>query len=163
MAKTVKEKGVLTQFGKELRKIRIDRDQTLQDMAGELGMSSVKLANIEFGRIPVSNRLLEIIVGMYAEDEAHAQKLTNASALSTPALTFHRHEMSAEDWETLVELHRMVMEKRGESVVDATQDDLPETELEEAAKAGEEFVPECCATSEAEDDELEILKELESL
>lgn len=57
MCYTQRMKGVatmLTNFGKALRKIRIDRDELLRDMAVALGVSSAYLSAVETGkrRIP---------------------------------------------------------------------------------------------------------------
>lgn len=36
-----------TNYGKVLRKIRVDRDELLKDMAGKLGITSAYLSSIE--------------------------------------------------------------------------------------------------------------------
>ena len=47
---------MLTEFGKFLRKIRIDRQELLRDMAGTLGVSVAYLSAVENGKrnVPVS-------------------------------------------------------------------------------------------------------------
>ena len=53
---------MLTEFGKALRKIRIDRQQLLKDMANKLGVSSAYLSAVENGkrRMPQDLSLIHI-------------------------------------------------------------------------------------------------------
>lgn len=54
-----------TPFGKELRKLRLERGETLADMAHNVGKSAGFLSSIETGKKPVPGGLLEQIVEYY--------------------------------------------------------------------------------------------------
>ena len=49
---------MLTDFGRELRRIRIERGQLLMDMAMQLGMGAAELSSIEMGRKPIPPEML---------------------------------------------------------------------------------------------------------
>ena len=49
---------MLTDFGRELRRIRIERGQLLMDMAIQLGMGAAELSSIEMGRKPIPPEML---------------------------------------------------------------------------------------------------------
>lgn len=75
---------MLTEFGKALRKIRIDKQQLLKDMANALGVSSAYLSAVETGkrRIP-KNWVDEIssIYGLGREDRAELQSAADDSVM----------------------------------------------------------------------------------
>lgn len=52
---------MLTEFGKTIRKARIDINETLKSMANNLGFSSAYLGAIEMGRKPISTNLIKKI------------------------------------------------------------------------------------------------------
>ncbi|MFM0317114.1 helix-turn-helix transcriptional regulator [Paraburkholderia nemoris] len=54
-----------TPFGKELRKLRLERGETLAHMARNVGKSAGFLSSIETGKKPVPGGLLEQIVEHY--------------------------------------------------------------------------------------------------
>ncbi len=54
-----------TELGKELRKLRIDRAETLGDMADKLGITSSYLSAIEKGKRPAPNGLSDTISDLY--------------------------------------------------------------------------------------------------
>jgi len=49
----------LTDFGKAVRKLRIDADKTLGDMAKAISKSPGYLSSVEVGRKPVTDELIE--------------------------------------------------------------------------------------------------------
>ena len=57
--------GGLTPFGKELRKMRIDRGEILKTMADALGCTSSYLSGIECGKYSVPADLVERLQGLY--------------------------------------------------------------------------------------------------
>lgn len=54
-----------TQLGKFLRKIRIDHDERMYDMAKRIGVSSAFLSSVENGRKKPSDDLIKKIVSEY--------------------------------------------------------------------------------------------------
>jgi transcriptional regulator with XRE-family HTH domain len=57
---------VLTIFGKELRKLRIDRDERLLDMAERLKISSSFISALEAGKKPLSANFEELVIKAYS-------------------------------------------------------------------------------------------------
>lgn len=73
---------MITAFGKELRKIRIDSNEVLKDMAQKLGVSSSFLSSVEVGRKNVPNGWCEKIASEYNlsnEQLTSLQKLAEQS------------------------------------------------------------------------------------
>jgi len=65
----------LTPFGKAVRKIRIDRSETLGDMAGALGISAAFLSSAETGKRNIPDDLIDRIVRHFGLKGAEAQEL----------------------------------------------------------------------------------------
>lgn len=53
---------VVTSFGKYIRNIRIENGQTLGEMAEHIGVSSAYLSSAEFGKVPVTSKMIEGIL-----------------------------------------------------------------------------------------------------
>lgn len=71
-------KNMLTQFGKELRKIRIENDQILKNMADKLNVTAAYLSAVENGNRKVPDSWINIIAKEYNlsdEEERKLQKL----------------------------------------------------------------------------------------
>ena len=67
---------MLTEFGKALRKIRIDRQQLLRDMADKLGVSSAYLSAVETGKRRIPQDWVSKIASIYSlscEEQADLQ------------------------------------------------------------------------------------------
>ena len=71
-----------TALGKFLRKIRVDRDERLYDMAKRLGVSSAFLSGVENGHKKASVNLINKIVEYYNLNESQQEKLKDALSLS---------------------------------------------------------------------------------
>lgn len=67
------------EFGKILRKIRIDHGEILKDMAVRLKISSAYLSAMEVGKRIVPKKVIDEIVRIYALDTKMAQKLILAA------------------------------------------------------------------------------------
>jgi len=72
----------LTEFGKEVRKIRIDRNQLLKDMAAELEVSSAFLSALETGRKQVPPTFVDRLALAYDLDEETVRRLNAIVARS---------------------------------------------------------------------------------
>lgn len=59
----------VTPLGKFLRKIRIDHDERLYDMAKKVGVSSAFLSSVENGHKKASDALVDNIITIYKLDE----------------------------------------------------------------------------------------------
>ncbi len=57
----------VTQLGRFLRKVRIDRGQRLNDMAEEMEMSVAQLSAIELGKRSISAKVKQRLITFYSE------------------------------------------------------------------------------------------------
>ncbi len=69
---------MVTEYGKLLRKIRIDQDEILKDMAGKLEITSAYLSSIENGKRPIPVNMTKTIVAKYKLDDFMADSLLEA-------------------------------------------------------------------------------------
>ncbi len=67
---------MLTGFGKYCRKLRIDRDQTIEDMAKILGVTKSYLSFAETGKRRVPERWGGVIANLYKLPEEEREKLS---------------------------------------------------------------------------------------
>lgn len=65
---------MITELGKELRKLRIDLGETLMDMSNRLNVSSAFLSAIETGRKRIPDDFLERLSEKYSEVERDRNK-----------------------------------------------------------------------------------------
>lgn len=122
---------MLTEFGKALRKIRIDRQELLKDMANNLGVSSAYLSAVETGKRRIPQDWVSEIASSYSlscEEQADLQSaadnsvfdvtisLVNASEQKRDAvLSFARalDGLSDEDLKRIMSSMKVKEEKRG--------------------------------------------------
>ncbi|RDI10746.1 helix-turn-helix domain-containing protein [Comamonas sp. AG1104] len=64
----------MTNFGKELRKIRLDLGITLFDMATAIGISSAMLSSVETGKKAAPDDLVDRLANVYEEVNQQKQK-----------------------------------------------------------------------------------------
>ena len=67
-----------TEFGKFLRKLRIDKGEILKNMADKLGMTSSYLSAIECGKRNIPDDLIEKLTSIYCLDENEQQEFSIA-------------------------------------------------------------------------------------
>lgn len=72
----------LTSFGRELRKMRIDRGETLKTMADKLGCTSSYLSGIECGKHSVPVSMVLRLRGLYQFTDEEVQRLEAARDLT---------------------------------------------------------------------------------
>ena len=65
----------ITEFGKELRKLRIERGEKLLNMSKRLGVSASFISSIEIGKKPPPNGFEEKIIEKYKLDRTFSEKL----------------------------------------------------------------------------------------
>lgn len=66
---------MLTNFGKALRKIRIDNDELLKDMASKLDVTVAYLSAVENGTREVPDRWIDTLVKEYGLNERETRDL----------------------------------------------------------------------------------------
>jgi|SRR5215472_10130021 len=76
----------LTTFGKELRKRRIDRAETLFSMATQIGVTSAYLSAVETGRKRVSEDVFRRITGHFGLEMAEIEILKILADESAPSV-----------------------------------------------------------------------------
>jgi len=69
---------MLTNLGRVLRKLRIDNNEILKDMAGRLEVTASYLSAIENGKRPIPDTWEDIIVSSYSLDEKQKAELHSA-------------------------------------------------------------------------------------
>ncbi|OCC02389.1 hypothetical protein BA190_23990 [Labrys sp. WJW] len=70
----------ITNLAKELRKLRIDRDERLLDMAAKLNISPAFLSAVESGRKAAPTDFAERVIARYDLSGANAKRLLLAAA-----------------------------------------------------------------------------------
>lgn len=73
---------MLTEFGKFLRKLRIDNDERILDMAKKIGKSPAFISAIEHGSKPLPDAFDDLIIEAYGLDAVQAQAIRQAYARS---------------------------------------------------------------------------------
>lgn len=68
---------MITEFGKLLRNIRMDRGEYLKDMAGKLGVTSSYLSSVENGNRSVPVKWIGQITEMYGLSKEESERLSN--------------------------------------------------------------------------------------
>ncbi|MDE2420922.1 MAG: helix-turn-helix transcriptional regulator [Gammaproteobacteria bacterium] len=79
--------STLSDFGKALRKMRIDKDMTLKDLSDRLEVTPAYLSAVETGRKPVNAQLINNITQHMSLSTGEAHSLTLAASKSRPDVT----------------------------------------------------------------------------
>ena len=87
---------MLTEFGKILRKIRIDRQELLRDMACNLGISPAYLSAVENGKRKAPGSWLDKIISDYCLNSAEASELRRAFEESQEEIRIALDEVSSQ-------------------------------------------------------------------
>lgn len=75
-----------TALGKFLRKLRVDRDERLYDMANRVGVSSAFLSSIENGRKKPSSTLIRKLITEYNLNAKQQAELEEALSISQESI-----------------------------------------------------------------------------
>lgn len=73
---------MITRFGKEVRKLRIEKGVTLKQMATALGKTSAYLSAVETGRKNLPDSLVDEAIDYFALEGEGVQQLKQAAELS---------------------------------------------------------------------------------
>ncbi len=95
-----------TTYGKVLRRIRIDRDELLKNMAEKLKMTSAYLSSIENGKRQIPNNMTRSIVDIYELDKHQMDELYNAEAHVRTNIDINLEEASSSQKATVLALAR---------------------------------------------------------
>lgn len=87
---------MLTSFGIELRKLRIERQELLKDMADALGVSSAYLSAVETGKRRIPQGWISRIAKQYSLDKSQIIALQNAADNSANEVTIPLEGFSQE-------------------------------------------------------------------
>ncbi|MFD0587611.1 hypothetical protein ACFQZE_06325 [Paenibacillus sp. GCM10027627] len=66
---------MLTEFGKFVRKLRIDNDELLKHMANKLEVSSSYLSAVEIGKCNLPDEWKEVIINSYKLDNKSSDEI----------------------------------------------------------------------------------------
>jgi len=85
---------MLTTFGKEVRKLRIDYGIRTKEMAESLGVSPSYLSAMETGRKPLTDNFITTVTSFFKTKGVDASHLKQAAELSKDRFTIHveKHE-----------------------------------------------------------------------
>lgn len=86
-----------TAIGKELRKLRIDREERLLDMARNLSKSSAFVSAVETGRKSPPVQFEELVIERYGLQQKAADALRQAADQSRESFTLRPASASARD------------------------------------------------------------------
>ena len=87
----------LTAFGKEVRKLRIDRNETLRQMADAMNASPAFLSAVETGAKPLPAGFVERVAKHFEADEALKRKLEEAAKMSQTKVQINLVNSSEQD------------------------------------------------------------------
>lgn len=97
---------MLTEFGKFVRKLRIDRNELLIDMANKLGVSPAFLSAVEAGKKNVPESWKEKLKEIYSLELYDQEKLTNAIENSVRQIKINLYDKKEEDRELILSFAR---------------------------------------------------------
>lgn len=102
MKTMIGEKTTATEFGKALRKLRIDIGISMQTMAKKIEISTAFLSAIELGRKKISNKLLTKIINEYKLDETTINNLKDTACRSNKEIKISLKSYNEKDQEDIL-------------------------------------------------------------
>ncbi|MCD7947275.1 MAG: helix-turn-helix domain-containing protein [Oscillospiraceae bacterium] len=93
---------MLTEFGKMLRKLRIDCGEIIKNMADKLGCTASYLLAVETGKRSVPDEWADKIIALYSLDDDAAQKLRSASTADAKSLKIDMNNLFGAKRETAI-------------------------------------------------------------
>ena len=113
--------AMLTNFGKALRRLRLENNELLKDMADKLNVSSAYLSAVENGKKKATTSLLNRVVELYKLSDEDAIKLELDFQRSLDEIRVNTSELSPEQ-EDLA----MVFARKISSIDDASMKKIME-------------------------------------
>lgn len=80
---------MITEFGKELRILRIEKDENINAMAKKLGISIAYLSAIESGKRSIPSDLVDKIIEKYHLDKERREVLREKEAISSNSINMN--------------------------------------------------------------------------
>ena len=99
---------MLTEFGKFTRKLRIDLNETLYQMAKKLNVSSAFLSAVEVGSKNVPKTWLDLLSKEYELSKGKIEELKNAIELSSNIIKLDFTNKKLEDKELILKLAKRI-------------------------------------------------------
>lgn len=99
-------KSMATVLGKELRKLRIDKDETIHHMAKKLEMSISYLSAIEAGNRNIPSGLVDKIINKYHLNKERSEIMRQAEAESSKEINVDLSKVSVEQRKLVFALSR---------------------------------------------------------
>src|SRR5687767_5968562 len=93
---------MLTELGKEMRKLRIDRGERLVDMATKMSCSAAFLSAVETGRKPAPESVVDDVVAAYGLDAVIAARFRQAWVRSRDSFVITAENVVARDTAALL-------------------------------------------------------------
>ena len=93
---------MLTDFGRFLRKLRIDRGELIRDMAGKLDITASYLSAVETGKRNIPETWVNEIATKYHLDEASRQALSEAAEHSAKTIKLDLENVLGSKRETAI-------------------------------------------------------------
>lgn len=107
-----------TTFGKELRKLRIDKDETIYQMAKNLEMSISYLSAIEAGTRNIPSDMVDKIITKYKLDAERSEIMRHAEAESAKEIDINLDGISIEQRKLIFALSRKLNNITNEECLD---------------------------------------------
>jgi len=95
-----------TAFGKELRKLRIDKDETIHTMAKKLGISISYLSAIEAGSRNIPQGMVDTIIEKYHLNKERSEIMRQSEAESSKSIDIDLRTVTAEQRKLVFALSR---------------------------------------------------------
>ena len=90
---------MVTEFGKQLRKLRIDCEESLRDMAYKLGVTASFISSVELGKRTIPKDWVRKITDLYSLSSQEERQLAKLAADSAISLKILLKDASAEQRE----------------------------------------------------------------
>ena len=107
-----------TTFGKELRKLRIDKDETIHGMAKKLGISISYLSAIEAGSRNIPNGMVNKIIEKYHLNNERSEIMRQAEAESSKGIDIDLSTVTVEQRKLVFALSRKLNDISDEDCLD---------------------------------------------
>ncbi|MBR5996992.1 MAG: helix-turn-helix transcriptional regulator [Bacilli bacterium] len=107
-----------TTFGKELRKLRIDKDETIHIMAKKLGISISYLSAIEAGNRNIPNGMVDKIIEKYRLNKERSEIMRQAEAESSKEIDIDLSAVTVEQRKLVFALSRKLNDISDEDCLD---------------------------------------------
>lgn len=93
---------MLTEFGRLLRKIRIDNNEILKDMSEKLNVSAAYLSAVEMGKRNIPEHWVNKISEFYHLSQEEKNNLSNAADNSSKSITLNFENINKSQKETAI-------------------------------------------------------------